>query len=122
MGSPVSAVMADIVMEDLEQKALSTFLTSPQLWKRYVDDVCSAAKSTELDEFQKYRLNSIERSIQFTIETENNQDLSFLDVCVGRQNNGQLTTKYIVNQRTQKDIYLLTLIIQCCIKRLLLDL
>ena len=76
MGSPVSAVMANIVMEDLEQKALSTSLTSPQLWKRYVDDVCSAAKSTELDEFQKH-LNSIEQSIQFTSETENNQELPF---------------------------------------------
>ena len=104
MGSPVSAVMANIVMENLEQKAISSSLTAPQLWKRYVDDVCAAAKPSELDDFQKH-LNSIEQSIQFTIETEKNQELPFLDVCVGRKNNGLLKTK-VYRKPTHTERYL----------------
>ena len=39
MGSPVSAIMANLVMENLEERALSTSLVQPRFWKRYVDDV-----------------------------------------------------------------------------------
>ena len=42
MGFPVSAVTANLVMENLEQRALSTRLVQPRFWKRYVDDVCPA--------------------------------------------------------------------------------
>ena len=33
MGSPVSVVVANLVMEDIEQKALSTFHTRPRFWR-----------------------------------------------------------------------------------------
>ena len=33
MGSPVSAVMANLVMEDLEKRALSTSVVQPCFWK-----------------------------------------------------------------------------------------
>ena len=36
MGSPVSAVMANLVLEDLEKRALSTSIAQPCFWKRYV--------------------------------------------------------------------------------------
>ena len=39
------------------------------------------------------------------IETENNQKLQVLDVCVGRQNNGQLTTK-VYRKPTHTERYL----------------
>ena len=42
MGSPVSVVVANLVMEDVEQEALSTFHTPPRFWRRYVDDTCTA--------------------------------------------------------------------------------
>ena len=47
MGSPVSAVIANMVMEDVEQRALATSPVKPFFWKRYVDDViflCSIRK------------------------------------------------------------------------------
>ena len=37
MGSPVSAVIANMVMEDVEQRALATSPVKPFFWKRYVD-------------------------------------------------------------------------------------
>jgi retron-type reverse transcriptase len=39
MGSPLSPVLCNIFMEELEEKAVSTFETKPILWKRYVDDI-----------------------------------------------------------------------------------
>ena len=36
MGSPVSAVIANMVMEDVEQRALATSPVKPFFWKRYV--------------------------------------------------------------------------------------
>ena len=39
MGSPVSAVIANLVMEDIEHRALTTAPVSPL---RFVDDVISA--------------------------------------------------------------------------------
>ena len=37
MGSPVSTVIANLIMEDVEKRALSTFHSPPKIWKRYVD-------------------------------------------------------------------------------------
>ncbi|KXJ24070.1 hypothetical protein AC249_AIPGENE10784 [Exaiptasia diaphana] len=38
MGSPVSVVVADLVVEEIEEAAISTFAQPPSLFKRYVDD------------------------------------------------------------------------------------
>ena len=49
MGSPVSAVIANMVMEDVEQRALATSPVKPFFWKRYVDDVISAESGNEAE-------------------------------------------------------------------------
>ena len=36
MGSPISATIANLVMETVETKALQTFQNSPIMWKRYI--------------------------------------------------------------------------------------
>ena len=69
MGSPVSAVMANLVIENLEKRTLFTSLVQPRFWKRYVDDVCAAVKSGLVQTLQDH-LNNIEPSIQFTVERE----------------------------------------------------
>ena len=38
MGSPVSAVVANLYMEFFEGLALNAALARPRIWKRYVDD------------------------------------------------------------------------------------
>ena len=38
MGSPVSVVVAEIVMQQLEERALSTYPNPPSFWFRYVEE------------------------------------------------------------------------------------
>ena len=100
----MSAVMANLVMENLEQRALSTSLVQPWFWKRYVDDVCAAVKSGLVQTLQDH-LNNIEPSIQFIVERETNQEIAFLDVSVYRQENGQLANK-VYRKPTHTERYL----------------
>jgi hypothetical protein len=91
MGSPVSAVIANLVMEDVEQRALASVPVSLSIWKRFVDDVISAVSRNEIGILLQH-LNSIEPSIQFTIEREINGHLAFLDLNVHRTVEGKLET------------------------------
>ena len=81
MGSPVSAVIATLVAEDNEYRALTTAAVSPSFWKRFVDDVISAVSENEIVVLLQH-LNSIEPSVQFTVERETDGKLSFLNTCV----------------------------------------
>ena len=38
MGSPVSVVVAEIVMQNIEEQALATYTRTIPIWLRYVDD------------------------------------------------------------------------------------
>ena len=51
MGSLVSVVVANLVMEDIEERALSTFHPPPHFWKRYVDDTCTALPVNQIHPF-----------------------------------------------------------------------
>ena len=91
MGYPVSVTVADLVMEDVEQWALSTFLTPPRFWKCYVDDTCTALHPDQLPAFHRH-LNSIEAFIQFTLEPDKNGKLAFLDTVITHHPAGSLST------------------------------
>ena len=38
MGSPVSVIVAEIVMQNIEELALATYMRTVPLWLSYVDD------------------------------------------------------------------------------------
>ena len=67
MGSPVSVVIANLVMEDVGERALTTFHPHPRFWRRYVDDTFTALPRDLVQQFLRH-LNSIEPCIQFTAE------------------------------------------------------
>ena len=92
MGSPVSVVVANLVMEDIERRALATFHTPPRFWRRYVDDTCAALPHDLVDPFHEH-LNSIDPHIQFTVERESRGQLPFLDVLLTREEDGTISTE-----------------------------
>ena len=104
MGSPVSAVIANMVMEDVEQRALATSPVKPFLWKRYVDDVISVVSGNEVESLLLH-LNSVEPSIQFTLEREKDRHLPFIDLNVYRGEQGNSETS-VYHKSTHTDNYL----------------
>ena len=78
MGYPVSATIANLVMEYIEERAISTAAHLPRWWYRYVDDSHACLKKDYVQEFHDH-LNSVNPSIQFTKEVERGNRLSFLD-------------------------------------------
>ena len=79
MGSPVSVTIANLVMEDVEERALATTDIPLKFWKHYVDDTCAALPASSVQQFLDH-LNGVEPSIQFTVELETDGKLPFLDV------------------------------------------
>ena len=87
MGSPVSVVVANLVMEDIEERALSTFHPPSHFWKCYIDDTCAAFPPDQIQPFLDH-LNHIELCVQFTVEEESDGRLAFLDVQLSRSDDG----------------------------------
>ena len=54
MGSPVSVVVAEIVMQNIEERALATCRQTIPLWLRYVDDTFTAVHKDEIDAFHNH--------------------------------------------------------------------
>ena len=54
MGSPVSPIVANLYMEYLEQKALSTAPNPPKFWGRYVDDTFVIHKEANKQSFLQH--------------------------------------------------------------------
>ena len=103
MGSPVSVVIANLVMEVVEQRALATFHSPPHFWKRYVDDTVIPCNLVR--EFLSH-LNSIEACIQVTVQKETEDGkLPFLDVCLCRESDGSVTTS-VYRKSTRTSQYL----------------
>ena len=104
MGSPVSAVIANLYMESFEEQAIPTSSYKPTIWKRYVDDTFTILDRGNVDDFLQH-LNNQQPSIRFTMETENNNKLAFLDTAVSREPDGRLTTS-VYRKPTHTDQYL----------------
>ena len=104
MGSPVSVTLANLVMEDIEDRALSTFSPTPRFWKRYMDDTCTVLPSDSINEFHDH-LNSVDPNIQFTLEKEEEGSLPFLDVLLSRDSDGAIRTS-VFRKPTHTDKYL----------------
>ena len=96
MGSPVSPIIADISMEDLEDKTFATYDATPRVWYRFVDDVISVVKKYNV-QGQLLHLNKQHGRIQFTIEMENSGSLPFMDIRITRQPQGELTKEVYQN-------------------------
>jgi hypothetical protein len=106
MGSPLSLVIANFYMEDYEKAALESAPLKPRCWFRYLDDtfVIWQHGPDKLKEFL-HHLNSIHQSIQFTMETESEGHLPFLDLDIYRRPDGSLAHK-VYRKPTHTNLYL----------------
>ena len=91
MGSPVSPTIANLYMEYLEQKALSTVPHLPRFWHRFVDDTFVIHKEVNKQDFLQH-INSVDPAIRFTVE-DNKEDgfIPFLDTIVKPEADGSLS-------------------------------
>jgi len=79
MGSPT----ANLYKEDFEEQALSSAPCIPKTWKRYVDGPSAILSRDKVDSFLQH-FNSQHQSIRFTMQTENDNAIPFLDTLVTR--------------------------------------
>ena len=76
-------------MRVFEEKASSTFpFAKPKVWYRYVDDVFAIVKKIHVQNLLDH-LNRQHPSIRFTVETEGEGQLPYLDVRVSRVETGE---------------------------------
>ena len=105
MGSPLSPIIANLFMEDLEEKAIHSAQSPPTLWIRYVDDTFVIWQHGEDQLLQFHRhLNQQCPSIQFTMEREKEGGIAFLDVMVIREGDHLHTSVY--RKPTHTDRYI----------------
>ena len=105
MGSPVSPIVANLCMEYLEQKTLSTAPHSSRFWCRYVDDTFVIHKEANKQGFLQH-INSVDPAIRFTVE-DNKEDgsIPFLDTIVKAEVDGSLSIT-VYSKPTHTDQYL----------------
>ena len=108
MGSPVSPIVANLFMEDLEQRAMETAPDDlrPKLWKRYVDDTLEVIRRGKVVEWSEH-LNRMDPtgSIKFTHEEETDNSIPFLDTHIHRRYDGSIKVK-VYRKKTHTNQYL----------------
>jgi len=93
MGSPLSPIIADLVLRDLETKALKTLPFSIPIYFRYVDDILLAAPDDQLFNILDI-FNSFHKRLQFTLEISSGNRINYLDVTIILDNQTILFDNY----------------------------
>ena len=94
MGSPLSGVLACLFLEKLESGPFKSIIPRNSTYLRYIDDILLIhPRRTKIPELVS-KLNSIEKSIQFTHELEKDSTLPFLDVLIHREDTSLLFSVY----------------------------
>jgi len=86
MGSSLSPIIANMVIEDLENSIIQSLGFELKIYLRYVDDIMIVAPNNKISFIQE-KFNNYHERIKFTIEKINNNKLKFLDLDVIRVNN-----------------------------------
>ena len=105
MRSLISPIVANLYMEDFENKAINSAECPPTVWKRYVDDTFVVIEADKKQGFLNH-INSVDPFIHFTTEdTGTDGPIPFLDTIVMPQSDGSLLTS-VYRKPTHTDQYL----------------
>ena len=105
LGSLVSPIVANLSMEYLEQKALSTAPHPPRFWCRFVDDTFVIHKEVNKQGFLQH-INSVDPAIKFSVEDiKEDGSIPFLDTIVKPEADGTLSIT-VYRKPTHTDQYL----------------
>jgi len=86
MGSPLSLIVADIVMQDLETECIKKLDFHLTFYFRYVDDIILVTPNDKIDIILQ-TFNNYHDRLNFTVEHEKDRSLSFLDLLITILNN-----------------------------------
>ena len=86
MGSSLAPIMAEFAMHMIESR-----LDMPKLYLRYVDDIIAVFNSQDHAIKFLNDMNAVNKCIKFTIESNNDNVIDFLDMRVSLQNNSLVT-------------------------------
>lgn len=118
MGSHLSPLIADLVLQDLERNSLNSLKFVPPVQKRYVDDILIIAPRDQVEEVLN-TFNSYHSRLQFTVEFSTDNRLNFLDVTL-LVNNEYIKTDWFHKKLFQADILTIFPTILYATKRVLL--
>jgi len=86
MGSPLSPIIAEIVMQDLEENVLRTLNLPTLFYYRYVDDIVFAARDNDINQMLA-AFNNYHPRLKFTSEKDEGCGISFLDLLLYKDRN-----------------------------------
>ncbi|XP_058832904.1 uncharacterized protein LOC131690856 [Topomyia yanbarensis] len=93
IGNPLSPIIADMVLEDLLNEALTVVNIPIPYLKKYVDDLFLSLPRDKIEAI-KTTFNSLNHHIQFTTEVEENKRLPFLDMVLVRKDDQTIKTEW----------------------------
>ncbi|XP_058827843.1 uncharacterized protein LOC131687767 [Topomyia yanbarensis] len=93
MGSPLSPILADLVMENLLNTVIRRLPFEIPVLRKYVDDLLLALPKNQV-QYTLDTFNDYNEHIQFTIEEELNNTLPFLDTLIIRSNDQTISTQW----------------------------
>ncbi|CAF4925777.1 unnamed protein product [Rotaria socialis] len=84
MGAKLSPIVANLALEIFETESAADIIQRSIFWMRYMDDILSVWKEDEDLEAVLKELNTRHNSLKFTLEEEEENQLSFLDLSIIR--------------------------------------
>jgi hypothetical protein len=105
MGAPSSGILSEIYLQSLEHTTIYDILTQHNVagYFRYVDDILLVYDENTTDIHKVHEtFNHINPTIKFSLETENDCNINFLDISIN--NRGNQLTFNIYRKPTTTDI------------------
>lgn len=89
IGNPISSVLGDLFVDYVHQKIIKKYY--PILMVYYVDDSLCILENNKIENLI-YELNNVHSNIKYTIEYETDNQITFLDIKIIKDDSGNLKT------------------------------